>query len=305
MNKLLKVFEQIAPNPKHKIAVTVEKVKDCCNKFCITINHWKRFEGINGGWREQQGNNWISFRKKEQEIKQFANFLLECSGFNYSLNDVSGNCFVSECCKNEKCSVCANAATDKLEKTIFYDNDPDETMYKVSGIKKKNSGDKTLKLIEATAPNNDLKAILEISESVRYDEFIDIDISNWEYSATPKGKWRWKEKWGYGHGSIIFDKETLKKFANILLEYSGSVYSETDNSSNDFVSGCCEGEKCSVCGNPATNKLEETIFHDDPFPTRHPLSAYVCKEHFKTIVGIFGNNAYKEPSIAENKEGSA
>jgi hypothetical protein len=59
-------------------------------------------------------------------------------------------------------------------------------------------------------------------------------------------------------------------------------------SSSGFISGCCEGEKCSVCGKPATNKLEETIFYDDPYPMRHPLTAYVCKEHFRMIVGRLG-----------------
>ena len=63
---------------------------------------------------------------------------------------------------------------------------------------------------------------------------------------------------------------------------------QADVRSIGFVSGCCEGEKCSVCGNPATNKLEETIFHDDPYPMRHPLTAYVCKEHFRMIVGSLG-----------------
>ncbi len=52
----------------------------------------------------------------------------------------------------------------------------------------------------------------------------------------------------------------------------------------DFVSGSCKGEVCSVCGKDATNKLEETIFHDDPNKMRHPLTAYVCKDHFKMIV---------------------
>lgn len=59
-------------------------------------------------------------------------------------------------------------------------------------------------------------------------------------------------------------------------------------SSSGFISRCCEGEKCSVCGNHATNKLEETIFDDDPYPMRHPLTAYVCKKHFRMIVGRLG-----------------
>ena len=56
-----------------------------------------------------------------------------------------------------------------------------------------------------------------------------------------------------------------------------------------FVSGCCKGEICSVCGKPATNRLEETIFYDDPNrKMRHPLTAYVCREHFRMIVGGLG-----------------
>ena len=54
---------------------------------------------------------------------------------------------------------------------------------------------------------------------------------------------------------------------------------------NDFVSDCCTGEKCNVCGKSATNKLSEVIFNDDPHPFRHELTAYVCKEHFRLIVG--------------------
>jgi len=52
-----------------------------------------------------------------------------------------------------------------------------------------------------------------------------------------------------------------------------------------FVSASCKGELCSVCGKAATNKLEETIFWDDPNQMRHPLTAYVCREHFRMIVG--------------------
>ncbi len=51
-----------------------------------------------------------------------------------------------------------------------------------------------------------------------------------------------------------------------------------------FVSGCCEGEKC-FCGAPAAHKIEETIFHDDPVPHRHPLTAYICHEHFRMVMG--------------------
>lgn len=51
-----------------------------------------------------------------------------------------------------------------------------------------------------------------------------------------------------------------------------------------FVSGCCEGERC-YCGAPAEHKVEETIFHDDPFQFRHPLTTYICHTHFREMMG--------------------
>ena len=68
-------------------------------------------------------------------------------------------------------------------------------------------------------------------------------------------------------------------------------YHETDLKklrADGFVSGSCQGEVCSVCGKNATNKLEETIFWDDPNKMRHPLTAYVCRKHFRMIVGGIG-----------------
>lgn len=49
----------------------------------------------------------------------------------------------------------------------------------------------------------------------------------------------------------------------------------------DFVSDCCIGEYCHMCGLPATHKISEEIMFDDPNPQRHPLSAYVCTTHFQ------------------------
>lgn len=51
-----------------------------------------------------------------------------------------------------------------------------------------------------------------------------------------------------------------------------------------FVSACCEGEKC-YCGELAEHKVEETVFDGDPFPYRHPYTAYMCHEHFREIMG--------------------
>lgn len=51
-----------------------------------------------------------------------------------------------------------------------------------------------------------------------------------------------------------------------------------------FVSLSCGGERC-YCGAPAAHKVEETIFHDDPNPNRHPLTSYICHKHFVDVMG--------------------
>jgi hypothetical protein len=48
--------------------------------------------------------------------------------------------------------------------------------------------------------------------------------------------------------------------------------------------GCCDGERC-FCGWPAEHKVEETVFADDPQPIRHPLTSYLCHQHFLEIMG--------------------
>jgi hypothetical protein len=65
---------------------------------------------------------------------------------------------------------------------------------------------------------------------------------------------------------------------------------------NHCVSQSCKGERC-FCGQPATHKVEETIFDDDESawtsipglsertPTRHPFTAYVCCKCFRRIMG--------------------
>lgn len=51
-----------------------------------------------------------------------------------------------------------------------------------------------------------------------------------------------------------------------------------------FVSATCEGEKC-FCGEPASHKVEEAIAYDDPNPHRHGLTTYVCRAHFREMMG--------------------
>lgn len=39
-----------------------------------------------------------------------------------------------------------------------------------------------------------------------------------------------------------------------------------------------------MCREPATHKVGEELFHDDPNPYRHNLTAYVCCWHFGFIM---------------------
>lgn len=75
------------------------------------------------------------------------------------------------------------------------------------------------------------------------------------------------------------------------------------------VSASCRGEKCGICFREAIDnrelilgheippeefgklyvvlarhKVGEEIFDDDPNPIRHPLTQYVCCEHFQMIM---------------------
>ncbi len=58
----------------------------------------------------------------------------------------------------------------------------------------------------------------------------------------------------------------------------------------EWKSACCEGEICNVgpCIAPAVAKVEEAIFSDDPARSRHPLTAYLCREHFGMVMGEYG-----------------
>jgi hypothetical protein len=66
-----------------------------------------------------------------------------------------------------------------------------------------------------------------------------------------------------------------------------------------FVSATCQGERC-FCGAPAEHKVGEQIPDDDPRFSDdwhvahglrlrgapfHELTAYVCHEHFRQIMG--------------------
>lgn len=57
---------------------------------------------------------------------------------------------------------------------------------------------------------------------------------------------------------------------------------------HNFVSRYCRGEHC-FCGRAAKHKVEEVIFDDDPMPNRHPLTSYVCHEHFRDMMGVLAD----------------
>lgn len=52
-----------------------------------------------------------------------------------------------------------------------------------------------------------------------------------------------------------------------------------------FVSDCCHGERCAICGAPATHKIGEELQFDDPDTTPQNLTAYVCCAHFRLLFG--------------------
>lgn len=61
-----------------------------------------------------------------------------------------------------------------------------------------------------------------------------------------------------------------------------------------FVSATIDGEKCHMCGWPASHQLAEIVPPDDPsnentqtFPRsgRRPLTAHVCCHHFTELLG--------------------
>lgn len=86
-------------------------------------------------------------------------------------------------------------------------------------------------------------------------------------------------------------QEYLERYCTYLENKNKALTKQCnidDVSSSRFVSATCKGEKCSVCGKNATNKLGEEIPYDDPNPNRHNLTAYVCREHFRMIVGRLG-----------------
>ena len=80
--------------------------------------------------------------------------------------------------------------------------------------------------------------------------------------------------------SMLFDIQYNFAYSEFVIERIFAALHKP------FISGSCIGENCSMCSEPATKKVEEHIFHDDPEPNRHGLTAYVCEKHFNIIMGV-------------------
>lgn len=57
------------------------------------------------------------------------------------------------------------------------------------------------------------------------------------------------------------------------------------------ISKYCIGEFC-WCGQIAKHKVEEVVFDDDPQPIRHPLTSYLCRQHFIELMGNYAKCKY-------------
>lgn len=97
--------------------------------------------------------------------------------------------------------------------------------------------------------------------------------------------------------------DALRKMETIQVSHQGGVSLDSTEILNDpkfieisnrtknkvMASVCTVGETC-FCGSPASHKVEEVIFHDDPYPMRHPYTSYICDDHFKEIFCIREQN---------------
>lgn len=94
-------------------------------------------------------------------------------------------------------------------------------------------------------------------------------------------------RWFGAKPKTMSNVEFLTKWTELNEEEQKLMHFTTDEvthiEGNNYISGCCEGEKC-VCGKGATHKVEEAIFHDDPQPGRHALTSYICDVCFNHIM---------------------
>ncbi|MCP3471351.1 hypothetical protein NLM33_13520 [Bradyrhizobium sp. CCGUVB1N3] len=100
-------------------------------------------------------------------------------------------------------------------------------------------------------------------------ELQDIFDLQWEADMRAVGRWREANP---GNELVLPDRANLVVWLLGLVERSAAH------------PGSREGERC-FCGEPAAHKVEEVVFADDPQPVRHPLTSYVCREHFREIMG--------------------
>ncbi|MGY8665719.1 hypothetical protein Q3C01_25630 [Bradyrhizobium sp. UFLA05-109] len=96
------------------------------------------------------------------------------------------------------------------------------------------------------------------------------DIFDLQWEADMRAVRRWRAA-NPGNELVLPDRANLVIWLLGLVERSAPPR------------GSCDGERC-FCGEPAAHKVEEVVFADDPQPIRHPLTSYVCREHFRQIM---------------------
>lgn len=81
-------------------------------------------------------------------------------------------------------------------------------------------------------------------------------------------------------------RQNLPEDKLLTFVFKTIVQSDTTHPPREhFISACCRGELCRQCKKPATHKVGEEHFLDDPRPVMHRLTAYLCCACFRSIMG--------------------
>lgn len=123
----------------------------------------------------------------------------------------------------------------------------------------------------ARVPNTVRQSLAEVIEQLRDEAESLQGVFDLQWEADMRAVKRWREAHP-GNELVLPDRANMVVWLLGLVERSAPPR------------GCCEGERC-FCGRPAAHKIEETVFADDPQPIRHPLTSYVCHDHFVELMG--------------------
>ena len=124
----------------------------------------------------------------------------------------------------------------------------------------------------ARVPNVVRQSLAEVIEQLQAEAAELEGIFDLQWEADMRAVKRWREAHP-GNELVMPDRCDMVVWLLGLVERSAPPR------------GCCEGERCMICDAPAEHKVEETVFADDPQPIRHPLTSYVCHDHFVELMG--------------------